>query len=358
MSPRLRLLPPLLLWLATPALGAGPGFDRIVIDDDFPGAYQVEVADVNGDGKPDVVALGGGTCAWYENPSWTKRLISTPRETPGVISSATVDLDGDGAAEVALAFEFAMNSPNKGKLLLARRGEKLDDPWTFTQVAEIGSIHRLRWGHVDGDGKPDLVVAPIFGPSATPPNFQEEPAHVLAYSTAGKVDPAGWTRISVTDARVLHAIDVLDLDGGGRSEILTASNLGVTLSVPSRDGHRFTTRLIGQGVAGKPPKTGSSEVHVGKLRGGRRFLATVDPWHGTEVSIRLEEENSPLSFGPRQVIDTTLKEGHALWVADVDGDGDDEIFAGYRGPGTSLLAFDHDPEEKSWTRQLLDDKIA
>ena len=33
------------------------------------------------------------------------------------------------------------------------------------------------------------------------------------------------------------------------------------------------------------------------------------------------------------MIDTTLKEGHALWVADVDGDGDDEVFAGYRGPG-------------------------
>ena len=34
-------------------------FERIVIDDDFPGGYQVEVADVNGDRKPDVVALGG-----------------------------------------------------------------------------------------------------------------------------------------------------------------------------------------------------------------------------------------------------------------------------------------------------------
>ena len=41
-----------------------PAFERIVIDPDFPGGYQVEVADVNGDGKPDVVALGGGSCAW------------------------------------------------------------------------------------------------------------------------------------------------------------------------------------------------------------------------------------------------------------------------------------------------------
>src|SRR3954451_19753322 len=83
--------------------------DRVVIDDKFPGAYQVEVADVNGDGKPDVVAVGGGTCAWYENPSWTKRVVTGPKQTPGVISSATADLDGDGKAEVAVAYEFSMN---------------------------------------------------------------------------------------------------------------------------------------------------------------------------------------------------------------------------------------------------------
>ena len=51
-------------------------FDRIVIDANFPGAYQVEVADVNGDKKPDIVAVGGSTCAWYENPTWKKRIVT------------------------------------------------------------------------------------------------------------------------------------------------------------------------------------------------------------------------------------------------------------------------------------------
>ena len=88
----------------------------------LPGRYQVEVADVNGDRKPDIVAVGGSTCAWYENPTWTKRIVTGSRETPGIISSATADMDGDGRAEIAIAYEFAMNSPSKGKIAVATQG--------------------------------------------------------------------------------------------------------------------------------------------------------------------------------------------------------------------------------------------
>src|SRR3954466_12801241 len=141
-----------------------PRFERVVIDNDFPGGYQVEVADVNGDGRPDVVALGGGTCAWFENPSWKKRVITTSKQTPGIISSATADLDGDGKAEIAIAYEFAMDEPTRGKLALASQGAGPDAPWRLTPIADVGSIHRLRWGDLDGDRRTDLVVAPIFGP--------------------------------------------------------------------------------------------------------------------------------------------------------------------------------------------------
>jgi hypothetical protein len=324
-------------------------FERVVIDADFPGAYQVEVADVNGDGRPDIVALGGGTCAWYENPSWTKRIISTPRDTPGIISTATADLDSDGKAEVAIAYEFAMSEPKKGKLAMAiQTGES----WSFEQVGPIGSIHRLRWGDVDGDGKLELVVAPIFGPDAKAPAYDQSPARIMVFRSAGKQ----WNSQVIGERPVLHAIEVRDFDGDGRAEILTADNLGVAhFDLPPGSGSQWTSKLLVAGAPGTAPKRGSSEIHFGHLSNGTRFLATIDPWHGTDVAVYQSTPTTP-GFSERVVLDSSLHDGHALWVADVDGDGDDEIFAGYRGPGTSLLGFDFDGV--SWRRIVLDEAIA
>jgi hypothetical protein len=388
-------------------------FERVVIDSDFPGGYQVEVADVNGDKKQDIVALGGSTLAWYENPTWKKRVVSTSKETPDIISSATADLDGDGKAEIAIAYDFSMNEPRRGKLLLAVQGATVDDPWTFKPVVEprretgggfagggIGgastgavgyvinpftkkdetsraepspalppgswpSIHRLRWGYypapIVGPGSVkfekqlNLIVAPLFGPSAKPPVFDQEAPSLFAL----KIDPkSGQCSKSIFQgAPVLHSIEVLNLDDNGFATILAASNQGVTITqLQPMSGVVFgpsyiTTNLV-SGAPGNAPKKGSSEVHLGRLKDGRKFLATVEPWHGTDVVIYNSESLKPLKFGPRNVIDTTLKEGHALWVADVDGDGDDEVFAGYRGGEGGVLMFDFDG--KTWNRTVLD----
>jgi hypothetical protein len=349
--------------LATPALAPrADGQERTVIDDRFPGAYQVEVADVNGDKRPDVIAVGGSTCAWYENPTWKKRIVTTGNQTPGIISSATADLDGDGKAEIAIAYEFAMNRPTTGKLLMARQGSHPDDPWTLVPIADVGSIHRLRWGDVDGDKRLDLVVAPIFGREARPPDFAS-PAHLQVFSTGDNPGRSKWTGTVVADRPVIHAIGVIDADGDGLFDILTASNAGVDLF----RGKASEPLSLTAGAPGKAPKCGSSEVHLGHLASRDRFVATIEPWHGSEVVVSYanrspkdESIDNTREFrsGTRSVIDNTLADGHALWVADVDGDRNDEIFAGHRGKDHRVSMYKYDSARKSWDRSVLDRDIA
>ena len=245
MPTRPRLSPSLLIAIVAAAISATPRaakaveFDRVVIDNDFPGAYQVEVADVNGDKRPDVVAVGGGTCAWYENPTWKKRIVTGPKQTPGIISSATADLDGDGKAEIAIAYEFEMNEPTKGKLLLAVQGKTPKTPGprrrSPTSGASIGSAgeafpatstpigdRSLRRRAADGprrraDLRP-VGEAPGLRPGAGP-------RHALV--------PRGPTRNRAGGSAPLRrrprsctrsTWSTLD----GDSDVLGASNLGVT----------------------------------------------------------------------------------------------------------------------------------
>jgi hypothetical protein len=157
---------------------------------------------------------------------------------------------------------------------------------------------------------------------------------------------------------VTHGVNVLDWDGDGRDEILTASFEGVHLFHSAGHGAQLTwiRTHLAAGDQQSTPKRGSSEIGVGKV-GGKRFLATIEPWHGDQIVVYTEAK--PGELWNRHVIDATFQEGHALACADLDGDGNDEIVAGYRGPGTSLYTYyAADDSGMNWERQLLDAGMA
>jgi hypothetical protein len=90
---------------------------------------------------------------------------------------------------------------------------------------------------------------------------------------------------------------------------------------------------------------------VGRL-GKERFLGAIEPWHGNQVVVYRQQGSS----WQRQVIDTTLNDGHVLLTADLNQDGRDEIIAGYRGAGRSVYIYTaEDAKGMRWSRQVLDD---
>ena len=136
-------------------------------------------------------------------------------------------------------------------------------------------------------------------------------------------DPAKdpWPAEVIDDSlHIVHNFAVLDFDGDGDDELIAASREGLHLLERGTDG-RWTKTRLGDVNAG--------EVKVGRL-GGARVLAVIEPWHGTTVAIYREPAKPTRGPWTRQVIDETLTGGHAIGWLDVDGDGSDELVAGWR----------------------------
>ncbi len=327
------------------------------LDADFPGGYQVVVADLNHDGRSDVVGLGE-TVAWLENPSWRKHFI-TAMQTRSNIDLAPYDLDRDGDLEFAIASDFALNDSAKGgSLHWFHRTTDLDQPWVSHPIDSYPTSHRLRWANVDGSGEKVLISAPLLGRGAHGPEYDQYPAPLFLYRIPENPAADPWPRETIDETlHVTHGLEVLDFDGDGREEILTASFEGVHLFHSSgTSGHlKWDRTRLCAGEQSMRPARGSSEVRLGKLGNGRRFIATIEPWHGDQVVVYLEAKGFD-ELWQRLPIDSSFNEGHALEVLDVDGDGNDEIVAGFRGKRHGVVTY-HAPNSAgtAWERTIIDE---
>jgi len=335
----------------------------------IPEGYQVAVADVNGDGRLDILGLSSAKSivAWYENPTWKPRPITT--STHKNISLAPLFHPGFPARGLALASDFALDDSTRGgSLWWAEPAADWDREWRLDPLGKIPTSHRLRWANLDGRGRLALVDAPLLGFGAVAPEykapapltwFEMPEIYRRGHAFAKEAPPLEWPSHLIDESlTVVHGLNVLDWDGDGRDEILTASFEGVHLFHSAGYGAELTwTRAhLGEGDQQSRPKRGASEIAVGKVA-GKRFLATIEPWHGDQLVVYSPARPGELWI--RHVIDPSFHEGHALACADLDGDGNDEIVAGFRGPGTSLYVYyAADASGLRWDRQLLDAEMA
>ncbi len=333
----------LVLFITSP-VAAQFKFQEHTLATDLRGGYQVVVADLNRDGKPDLIALASGMkeLVWFENPGWQRHVIIN--NAARMINCAAYDTDGDGIPEIALAQEFA-NNPAQSVGIVSILQHKGDPTalWEAKEIDRLPTSHRLRFADIDGSGKKVLVNAPLANASAQLPDYRGNVPLVL-------YRPGIWQReiISTALAGVLHGLSIVDVDRDGREDILTAGFVGVDAFRFGKDGKWLRNKLV-PGDPAPWPKGGASEIAVGML-GKERFLTTIEPWHGHQVAV--------YRFGKtdweRLVIDDKLLDGHTLLTADLNGNGRDEIIAGYRGEGRSVNLYSFDSKSKTWMKQVLD----
>lgn len=320
-------------------------FEPHTIATGLTGGYHVVVADMNKDGKPDIIALADGLSelVWYENPGWQRHVIVSGRSQ--MINLAAADVDGDGIPELLLSDGFDMNPASSvGNVWLLHHKGDPREPWDMRLIDQLPTAHRLRVARMGPGGEVAFINAPLAGFKSVAPDYRDTLQLVL-------YRPGTWKRELINaDLRgVLHGIFISDWDGDGRDDILTASFEGIHLL--SNTGKGWSSSEIQKGNPSPWPKCGSSDVTVVLTKQGRQ-LAAIEPWHGNQVAVYREQQGKWL----RTIIDSSLEDGHTILAADFAGDGQQQVVAGFR-KGHSLVLYRSD-EKGEWNRQVIDDHIA
>ncbi|MFF5981824.1 FG-GAP repeat domain-containing protein [Streptomyces olindensis] len=341
---------------------ATPRFTESVIDADPRDGYFLQAVDIDGDGRPDLVASGlsEGQVVWYQNPSWTKRTIADLRGRKPVALDAA-DLTGDGLPDLVLSHDYGKCmfdcGPQDGKISwLQNPGTgQPDGPWKRRHVADLIATHRVRLGHFTTDRRLQLAAFPVVGPQGGAAGVNS-PVHITVYDVPDDVLGAeGWTGRAVDTSHftVVHGVVSARFPGTPRPDresFLLAGGEGISWLGPgpgtTGSWQHFT---LGTGV---PPQKspelgryfrGSGNLAVGRI-GGRScaVIVTLEPFHGNTVAayVRPDSTASPFTQPWRRKVLKVFAHpdpkfdaaGHHVVVADFDNDGDDEFLIGMRGP--------------------------
>lgn len=313
-----------------------------------------QVADFNGDGKPDIAYYGTpAELIILANQGEAKfeelKRVDCGEAVESGSALAAGDLDRDGKADLALLRN------NEVVVLYQREGGKFEDQVKFPHTAQAPRI--LKLSDIDGDGGKDIV---ILGQNA------DAPFRARFSTPGGKLGPEQRLALDKIDA-----LEFADLDGKPGDELLVVASQSGRVGVyslrpgeltdaesrsqlifyplpegPGRDRSMDLGDIDGDGkVDAVMADTPNSQFLVYRQAGGLGTAATFPGLIGAKTvklaDIDGDKSAEVLVLSPRekQVGLSRWKEGRltfpeplklegdpvALEVADIDGDGASEI---------------------------------
>lgn len=339
----------------------------IATDENF--GTDHEVIDIDSDGRNDVVSVTQARLVWYRNPDWVPNTIA---ET-ALHDIAAADFDGDGRLDLVARNQSAFSG--SGHVLYFYR-QTAPDRWEASSVAvpegeglavqDIdrdgspdvivngqwlrnpgGALDARRWhaytyvdrwdwphtyidaGDINGDGRPDIVLAPA------------EPAgkhYRLSWFEAPEDLRARWQEHVVERQleSVQHFVAIGDVNNDGAADILSAS----MHQGSDPDEIKVYYNIGGAGSDWRKSVIASHGSHSMQLadldRDGDLDLFGAN-WSGEYQPVELWQNDTCDSLWRRHVVDAEMP-WRAIFVdaVELDGDGRVDIVAGghwYRNPG-------------------------